>query len=108
MDISELRSRVEFGRYTSGVNEYGDPAPKQWEPVVTLWASVEGLRGMQYFTAQQAVEQADHRIMIRWRRDIRVGMVAKHDGRVFTVQAALDRTGRREYLELICREVRPV
>ena len=107
MKIGDLRYRVEIGRYTSGKDQFGNPLPKQWQSVATVWAAVEALTGRLYFEAQQTAEQSDHRVTIRWRRGIEPGMIACHDGREFTIHAVLDRDGRRRWLELLCREVRP-
>lgn len=102
-----LRHRVGIGKYTAGEDEWGDPAPPKWEQVADVWASVEGLRGSQYFQAQQTINQSDHRITVRYCNDIKQGMVVRHDGREFTIQSVLDEDGRRRYLTLICQEVQP-
>jgi len=105
---SMLRHRVEIGRYVSGKDPFGNPMSKQWQPVATVWAAVEALSGRLYFEAQQTVEQSDHRITIRWRRGIEAGMIVRHDGREFVIQSPpLDRDGRRRWLTLLCKEVRP-
>lgn len=105
--ISDLRHRVTLGRYVEGKDDRGNPTGKQWQEAAAVWASVEGLRGSHYFAAQQTVDRSDHRIIIRYRKDITQGMIARHDGREFTVNAVLDREGRRRWLELECREVKP-
>lgn len=107
MKIGDLRHRIEIGRYVGGTDQWGDPMPPTWQAVCTVWAEVESLSGRLYFAAQQTAQQSDHRVTIRWRKDIEPGMVVRHEGREFEVQAVLDRDGRRRWLELVCREVRP-
>lgn len=107
MRIGDLRHRVEVGRYTGGTDQWGDPVPVQWQPVCTVWAAVEALSGRLYFEAQQTAQQSDHRVTIRYRKGIEPGMVVRWDGRELEIQAVLDREGRRRWLELLCREVRP-
>lgn len=107
MRIGDLRYRVEIGRYVGGTDQYGDPIPPTWETVATVWAAVEGLRGRLYFEAQQTAEQSDHKVTIRFRRDVQPGMLVRHDGRELQIQSALDEEGRRRWLVLLCREVRP-
>ncbi len=107
MRIGELRHRIEIGRYVEGKDRYGNPIPAQWQRVAFVWASVEGLKGSHYFQAQQTVNQADHRVIIRYRKGIEPGMIARHDGGELTVQSVLDEDGRRQWLTLICREVEP-
>jgi SPP1 family predicted phage head-tail adaptor len=103
-----LRHRIEIGRYVKGEDQWGDPLPEPaWQKVATVWASVEGLRGSQYFQAQQTVNQSDHRIIIRYNGDIKQGMIVRHDSREFTIQAVLDEEGKRRWLTLVCQEVKP-
>ena len=104
---SMLRHRVEIGRYVTGKDQFGNQLPKQWQPVCTVWAAVEALTGRLRFESMQTAEQSDHRVTIRWRRGVEPGMIVHHDGREFTVQAVLDRDGRRRWLTLLCKEVRP-
>lgn len=107
MMAGNLRHRVEIGRYIPATDPFGDPLPPTWQTVATVWAAVEALTGRLYFEARQTAEQSDHRITIRWRSGIEPGQVVRHDGREFTVQAVLDRDGRKRWLELLCREARP-
>lgn len=107
MPDRSLPHRIDIGRYTEGTDQWGNPLPRQWEQVAQVWASVEGLSGRLLFEAQQTALQSDHRITIRWRRGIEPGMIVRHDGRELEIQAVLDRDGRRRWLELTCREVRP-
>jgi len=107
MRIGDLRHRIEIGRYIEGVDQYGNPTGRRWEPFCTVWAAVEALRGRLYFEAQQTAKESDHRVTIRWRPGIEPGMVVRHAGRELTIQAVLDKDGRRRWLELVCREVRP-
>lgn len=107
MNIGDLRHRVEIGRYIQGTDQFGDPAPRQWQPVCTVWASVEALSGQLYFTAQQTAQKSDHRVTVRWRPDIEPGMIVRHGGREFEIQTVLDREGTRRWLQLLVQEVRP-
>src|SRR5690606_25511710 len=99
--------RIEIGRYAGGEDEWGNPIPPTWQPVATVWASVEGLSGRLLFEAQQTALQSDHRVTIRYRRGVEPGMIVRWDGRELEIQAATDKDGRRRWLELTCREVRP-
>ena len=107
MGIGQLRHRVEIGRYVEAQDpNTGDPT-RSWQAVATVWAAVEGLSGQTYFAAQQTVERSDHRVTIRYRQDVQPGMIVRHTGRELEIQSALDVDGRRRWLTLICREVRP-
>ncbi len=107
MSIGQLRRRVEIGRYVEAQDpNTGDPA-RAWQTIATVWAAVEGLSGTQLFQAQQTVDRSTHRVTIRYRPDVEPGMIIRHDGRELTITAALDEDGRRRWLVLTCREVRP-
>lgn len=108
MNIGDLRHRIEIGRYVEGIDETtGDPIGRQWQQVCMVWAAVEALTGRLYFEAQLTAQQSDHRVTIRYRPGIEPGMIVRHDGREFTIQAVLDREGTRRWLQLLCREVKP-
>lgn len=108
MNIGSLRHRIEIGRYVEGKDQWGDPLPEPvWQKVCSPWASVEGLRGNQYFQSQQTVERSDHRVIIRYREGIDAGMIVRHGGRELTITAVLDEDGRRKWLTLYCREEKP-
>lgn len=107
VNVGSLRHRIDIGRYVHCKNKWGDPGPKTWQSVRRLWVSVEGLRGNQYFRAQQSVDRSDHRIISRYTTCIEPGMIVRHDGRELTITAVLDETGERRWLTLYCREERP-
>lgn len=102
-----LRHLIEIGRYISGMDQWGDPIPTQWQEVCKVWASIEGLSGSLYFQARLTTEQTDHRVIIRYRSDIEPGMIIRYAGREFTIQSVLDKEGKRRWLELMCREMKP-
>lgn len=107
MRIGLLRHRVEIGRYVEGQDpNTGDPT-RTWQAVATVWASVEGLAGQTFFQAQQTVERSDHRVTIRYRQGVEPAMRIRHAGRELEIQSVLDVDGRRRWLTLICRLVRP-
>lgn len=111
MNIGKLRHRVTIQRQAKQpdssdqpVDDFGQPMD-DWVDVCKPWASIEALRGREYFSAQQTVAQSDHRVIVRYRPDIEPEMRLVHGQRVFDVQAVLDREGTRRWLELICKEV---
>lgn len=103
MRAGELRHRVTIQQMQDTQNEYGEPV-KEWVDVVTVWASIEGLRGREYFEAQQTMAQADHRIKIRYMDGIKPTMRIVYGTRIFSIQSVLDPDGRRRELHLICKE----
>lgn len=106
MNIGRLRHRITLQRYESSYDQWGNPV-EEWRDVATIWAEVRGLSGRTYFAAQQTVAQSTHEIRMRWRGDVEPGMRVLHDGKAYSVDAALDPTGRREELVVIAKEVAP-
>lgn len=106
MRAGTLRHRVTIRYLQKGRDEWGNPV-EEWRDLATVWASVEGLSGRVLFEAQQSVLQSDHRVTMRYRPDVRPGMVVVHDGRQLEIQAVLDEDGRKRVLTLTCREVVP-
>ena len=100
----ELRHRVTIQQKSISQDTYG-AALETWSTLATVWANVEALSGREFFDSQQTVAQADHRITIRYRADIKPAMRVVEGTRTFEIQAVLDREGRKRTLELLCREV---
>ncbi|MBO8183770.1 MAG: phage head closure protein, partial [Archaeoglobus sp.] len=48
MRAGELRHRITIQQMQDTQNEYGEPT-KEWVDAATVWASIEGLRGREYF-----------------------------------------------------------
>lgn len=107
LQISDLRHRIDIGQYVTEKDERGNLGSPIWKSTATIWASVEDLRGNQYFQAKQTVDQSDSRITIRYRKDIEQGLIVRHDNREYTIKACLDKDGRKRWLELMCKEVKP-
>lgn len=108
MRVGELRHRVTIGKYTSGTDPTtGDPVPRQWQELCTVWAHVRGLSGSLLFQSMLTTQQSTHEVVIRYREGIEPGHWVRVGNRELEIQAVLDQEGRRRWLTLICREVRP-
>lgn len=106
MNPGRLRHRIIIQELT----ELRDPISGEiidtdWQDVCTVWAEIRALRGREYFTAQQTLAESNHEIIIRYRKGIKPAMRAISDGRVFDIQAVLDKDGRKRFLSLVCKEV---
>lgn len=104
MRAGELRHRVTIQQKTTTQDTYGAPV-ETWAALATVWANVEALSGREFFDSQQTVAQADHRITIRYRSDVKPAMRVIYGTRTFDIQAVLDKEGRKRALELLCKEV---
>lgn len=65
MQAGALRHRVAFERNSETQGPSGQPRPS-WEPVRTVWASLEPLAGRERVVAAAEVAELDTRIRIRY------------------------------------------
>ena len=99
----KLRHRVQIIVRSEAVDEYGAPAPVVTVEA-TVWASVEPLRGREYFDAAQHQLEVTHRIRMRYRDLDPKDRLIRFDGRDFRVEAVINHEERGESLELLCVE----
>lgn len=85
-----------------GQDEAGQPA-QTWTNLTTVWASIEDLTGREFQAAQATQNGTETRIRIRYRDDIDPNMRVVYGAKIYDIQAVLDRNGRREELQLMCR-----
>lgn len=104
MRLSDLRHQVLIQHYEETQDEWGQPK-QGWVDVATVWAKIEGLSGRELFAAQQVQAESDHRITIRYRDDISPTMRVVEGQHTYNILTALDKTGRRQWLELTCKRV---
>ncbi len=107
MNPGDLRHRVTIQRLDPTTRDEYKAVIPSWGPVVTVWAAVESVSGREAFIAQQVMQQSTHRITIRYRSDVTATMRVAHGDRLYDIKAALDRDGRRRWLQLLCEEVSP-
>jgi SPP1 family predicted phage head-tail adaptor len=67
MRAGRLKHRIRFERFTSTINEYGEPV-QVWTELDTVWSGVEPIRGAERFAAMQTQSDADVMIVTRWSR----------------------------------------
>jgi len=100
-----LRHRIEIQTRAPDVDALGQPID-DWQTAATVWASVEDLRGREFFEARQAnVSEVTARVVIRHRPDVAPAQRLVHGARRFNVIGILDPDGRRRRLELMCEEI---
>lgn len=104
MKIGDLRHRITLQELVTGQDEAGQPVD-MWQDVATVWASVEPLRGTEYWAAAQVQAERTVRIRIRYRPGIRPDMRVLYAGRVFNIQSIIDPEERHRELQLMCKEV---
>jgi len=103
MNPGRLNKRITLQRLkTVKVNGI---ATKQWEDVATVWASIEPLRGREYFAATAVNAEVTTRVKIRYRSGVTADMRGLYGSRVFDIKSPpIDPEERHEELHLMCSE----
>ncbi|MGQ5524258.1 phage head closure protein [Chitinimonas sp. PSY-7] len=103
MQIGKMDTRVTVRSPIYSRGEFGD-AITDWINGPIGWASVQDIRGKEYFEQRSSgsVNITTHRVFMRWRSDVTVKTrLLLPDGRALNVKEVLQ-IGRKEGLELMC------
>ncbi|MFZ5816298.1 MAG: phage head closure protein [Bacillota bacterium] len=100
----KLRHRVTLQDNQAPRDSYGAEADN-WVDVATVWASVEPLRGREFFAAQQVNSEVSARVRIRYRAGVNSAMRVRFGDRIFDIISVIDPEERHQELQLMVREV---
>ena len=104
MNPGVLRHRITFLHMVEKENEVGDTVFVE-EPFKTVWASVEPLRGRDYFEARKIQSEATHKITIRYLPGVTPDMKIEFKGRMFEIEGPPINPGERNrFLEILAKE----
>ena len=104
MEFSKLRHRVTIQEKAAVTDSFGAEI-NDWMDVCTVWASVEPLKGREFFVAQKENAETTVQIFIRYRSGISADMRILYCDRVFGINAIIDVEERHIELQLMCREL---
>jgi SPP1 family predicted phage head-tail adaptor len=96
-----LRNRITVQQRSGAVNQWNEQSP-DWIDVVTLWADVRHLSGLQTIKADATASIVKASIRVRYRTDLAAGMRVLHGPAVYAVRAVLPDLQRREFVDLVC------
>jgi len=100
----ELNRRIRLERLIQTRSPLGEVI-ESWALVAVVWAQVLSLSGREWHEARQLPEgEVSTAITIRYRPDVERTMRVVHGDTVLTIEAVLDKDGRRRMLQLMCRE----
>lgn len=106
--IGRLRQRITLQTSDdTAVDDHREPTIVYTELVADLPASVEPLRGREFFAVEETQSEVSHRVMIRYSTTV---AVLKPKDRVllgtraFDIQSVINREERNRWLELMCVE----
>jgi SPP1 family predicted phage head-tail adaptor len=112
MRAGSLRHIVNILKPKIVKNEYGEDSITGWTTDKTVWASIEPIRGNEYFNSQQVSSVVTHRIRIRYTtlsNSTAIGpknmIETKEGSRKFgIVSPPIDFNLRNRELEIMCKE----
>lgn len=103
MGIGQFRHRVTIQKYTANLDSFGQEV-KEWVDICTVWASVEPLRGREFFRAQTIHAEVTTRITIRYKGGISPKMKVVFDGRCFDILSVINPEEKNKEIHLMCKE----
>ena len=101
----ELRHRITF--LIKQVTMSGGIAKETWVPAYTCWASVEPLRGREYYQAAAVNRENEVRFTIRYRKDVSEAMRIRFNDMEYGITAMADPFMRHIKLEILAKSVVP-
>jgi SPP1 family predicted phage head-tail adaptor len=104
MGIGQFRHRIKIQRYTAVQNSLGEEE-KTWVDDCKIWASVEPLKGREFFKAQTINAEVTTKITIRYREGISSKMRVVFEGRNFDILSVMKVEERKKEIELMCKEL---
>lgn len=102
--IGDLRERVTLQQKATVTDAIGGETVT-WSDVVTLWALVEPLAGLEKYEAEAVQSQLSLRVTIRYRDDVDATWRVRWRSRTLEIHSVENRDLQRVYLTLDCAVV---
>lgn len=106
INSGRLRKRITILRPPDpevDVDEANQPLD-EWQPVTEVWASIEPLRGREFFSAMQVNADVTTRIRVRYRTDINRTMIARYGDAEFEFLYIIHTDFANKELQIMCKE----
>jgi SPP1 family predicted phage head-tail adaptor len=102
--VENRRARVTLETPVETTDALGG-ASLAYQPVVTLWASIEARTGVEKVLGGRLEGTTDTRITLRWRGGVDARMRFTFGTRIFGIRASFDPDGRKRDLVCLCEEI---
>jgi SPP1 family predicted phage head-tail adaptor len=104
IEAGRLNKKISIESNAAARDSHGQDV-ESWSPHLTdIWASIDPVRGREFFAARQFNAEVTHKVTIRYRTGISPQMRVEYQGRYFRIEAVIDPNERHEALELMCVE----
>ena len=104
MQAGKLRHQIIIQQQSSTQDAHGQLV-ETWTTFATLRASVEPLRGKEYFSTEQEHAEVDTRIRIRYSAGILPKMRVLFGSKLYDIKSVINVEERNRYMELMCEEL---
>ena len=104
INAGQLDKRVKIQQATVARDAHGQPI-ETWSDLASVWASIEPLRGREFFAARQFQAETTHKLTGHWISGVLPTMRISHGSRTFGIEAVINVGERNRVLELMCTEV---
>ncbi len=99
----ELRHKVTIQNYTTSPNAVSEPV-KTWADYATVWASIEPIRGKEFWDSQQVNAEITGKIKLRYLSGITSKMRVKYETRIFEILSVINPGEKNRELQLMVKE----
>lgn len=86
------------------IDDGGGGSDIVWQPVASLWASIEARNGDERVDAGRLASRVSHDVLLRYRPGVLPEMRFRLGERVFHILAVLEPDDRRRRLKALCEE----
>lgn len=101
----ELRHRITF--LIKQVTMNGGIAKETWAPAFTCWASVEPLRGREYYQAAAINRENEVRFTVRYHKNVNEAMRIRFNDIKYSITAIVDPFMQHIKLDILAKSVVP-
>lgn len=102
MQAGRMRHRVEIEKLVVLSDKITGGLVKTWQPLATVWAAVEPLRGREFFEAQALQSETTTRIRIRARKGVDAKCRVKHGDTIYNVISVINVRMIGDEMQLMC------
>src|SRR5690625_3839937 len=104
LNIGRLRHRIELLTPEYEQDPRSGAVTEKWVPFAKRWATVEPLRGREWFAVQQTHAEVTHRIYMRYMPGIGPEMRIRFRGREFDIVVPRNIEEKNEALDILATE----
>jgi SPP1 family predicted phage head-tail adaptor len=102
-DPGDLNRQITF-QAPSRVADAMGSVTTTYVDVCTVWAAINPLIGREAVETLQEMAQISHRILVRYRRNVKPSWRIKYGTRYFNIVSIMNPAEDRKALEILCKE----